>query len=277
MLTIAQITDLHVTTDTDPVNRWRNAERLNLVLKSIHSLKPRPVAIIASGDLVDRGEPEEYAELVEMMRDVEIPIYYGIGNHDRRTPFLNALASQGVKTDPNGFVQYAVDLGAVRVIVCDTLDEASEGGAFCEDRAAWLAATLDEAPDQPTILALHHPPIVSGIRWMDPEPDAPWIRRLAEVIQGRPQIKSILCGHVHRAFNGVLAGHAVAAAPATSIQLTLDLTPVDMLHPDGREMLVEEPPGYALVMAYEGQVNTHVCVAGDYAPAVAYTSPFARS
>ena len=49
-MTIAQITDLHVTTDRDPVNRWRNAERLNHVLKAIHALKPRPVAIIASGD-----------------------------------------------------------------------------------------------------------------------------------------------------------------------------------------------------------------------------------
>jgi 3',5'-cyclic AMP phosphodiesterase CpdA len=165
----------------------------------------------------------------------------------------------------------------LRVIVCDTLDEASEGGAFCEDRAAWLANTLDEAPDQPTVIALHHPPIASGIRWMDPDPQSGWIIRLGDVIRGRDQVKSVICGHVHRAFNGVLAGRAVAAAPATSIQLTLDLTPVDMRHPDGREMLVEEPPGFTVVMAYEGQVNTHVCVAGDYAPAVAYTSPFVRS
>jgi 3',5'-cyclic AMP phosphodiesterase CpdA len=277
LLTIAQITDLHITTDRDPVNRWRNAERLSQVLKSIHALKPRPVAIIASGDLVDRGEPEEYAELVELLKSVEIPIYFGIGNHDRRALFLAALTSQGVRTDPNGFIQYAVDLGGLRLVVCDTLDDASEGGAFCEDRAAWLAATLDEAPLQPTVIALHHPPIASGIRWMDPDPQAGWIARLGDVIRDRDQVKSLLCGHVHRAFNGVLAGRAVAAAPATSIQLTLDLTPVDMHVPDGREMLVEEPPGFTVVMVHEGQVNTHVCVAGDYAPAVAYTSPFIRS
>lgn len=276
MLTIAQITDLHVTTDTDRVNRWRNAERLAQVLKSIHALKPRPVAIIASGDLVDRGEAEEYAELVEVLRQVEIPIYFGVGNHDRRAPMLAALSGKGAQTDPNGFVQYAVDFDGLRVIICDTLDEGSEGGAFCEDRAAWLAATLDAAPDTPTVIALHHPPIASGIRWMDPDPTAGWISRLAETIRSRDQVKSVVCGHVHRAFNGVLAGRAIAAAAATSIQLTLDLTEVDMYVPDGREMLVEEPPGYALIMAHEGQVNTHVCVAGDYAPAVAYTSPFIR-
>lgn len=277
MLTIAQITDLHVTTDADPVNRWRNAERLHHVLKSIHALRPRPVAIIASGDLVDRGEPAEYAELMDLLRHVEIPIYFGVGNHDRRAPMLAALAGKGVQTDPNGFVQYAVDLGDLRVIMCDTLEEGSEGGAFCEARAAWLAETLDAAPDQPTVIALHHPPIVSGIRWMDPDPAADWITRLADTIRGRDQVRTVICGHVHRAFNGMLAGRAIAAAAATSIQLTLDLTEVDMHRPDGREMLIEEPPSFSLVMAYQGQVNTHVCVAGDYAPAVAYTSPFARS
>lgn len=276
-MTIAQITDLHVTTDKDPVNRWRNAERLNNVLKSIHALRPRPVAILASGDLVDRGEPEEYAELLELLRRVEIPIYFGVGNHDRRAPFLAALSARGVKTDPNGFVQYAVDLGDLRIVICDSLDEGHEGGAFCEDRAAWLAKTLDEAPDRPTVVALHHPPIVSGIRWMDPEPDAPWIQRLARVVRGREQVRAIVCGHVHRPFHGILAGRSVAVSPATSIQLTLDLTPVDMHHPDGREILLEEPAGFALIMAHDGQVNTHVCVAGDYAPAAAYTSPFVRS
>ena len=66
-LTIAQITDLHVTTDQDPLNRRRNELRLRQVLRAIHSLRPRPIAILATGDLVDRGEPEEYLELKAVM------------------------------------------------------------------------------------------------------------------------------------------------------------------------------------------------------------------
>jgi hypothetical protein len=48
LLTIAQITDLHVTTEKDPLNQRRNETRLRQVLNTIHSLRPRPVAIIAS-------------------------------------------------------------------------------------------------------------------------------------------------------------------------------------------------------------------------------------
>ena len=246
MLTIAQITDLHITTDKDPLNQRRNEGRLRQVMKAIHALRPRPVAIIASGDLVDRGEVEEYLELKRVLADSEIPIYFALGNHDRREPFLEVFDGPGAQTDANGYVQYAVDFGAMRMVVCDTL-EGENHGEYDEVRAAWLAATLDEAPDRPTAIILHHPPIPSGIRWMDPDPRSPWILRLENVLTGRNQVKVLMCGHIHRAFNGLFAGTMVTATPATSIQLTLDLTDVDMHIPDGREILVEEPPAFALL------------------------------
>lgn len=275
LLTIAQITDLHVTTERDPLNQQRNEDRLRQVMKSIHGLRPRPIAIIASGDLVDRGEAEEYLELQRLMSDSEIPIYFALGNHDNRDAFLSVFSGPGAQTDDNGYVQYAVDFGDMRMVVCDTL-EGPNHGDYDEARAAWLARTLDEAPDRPTAVILHHPPIPSGIQWMDPEPDSPWLSRLEAVLAGRSQVKVLMCGHIHRAFNGVFAGHLVSAAPATSIQLTLDLTDVDMHVPDGREILVEEPPGYALLMSVGPNLTTHMCLAGDYAPAVTYNFPFRK-
>ena len=273
MLTIAQITDLHVTTRRDPLNHVRNEQRLRQVLRSIHALKPRPVAIMASGDLVDNGRPDEYAELKAILDECEIPIWFGMGNHDKREAFLATFAS-GFQLDPDGFVQYAVDFPGLRMIVCDTLEEGHDLCGFTATRAQWLADTLDADRVTPTVIFMHHPPIVSGVRWMDPEPDAPWIGQLAEAIRGRDQIKAVLCGHVHRAFHGLLAGQVVATAPATSIQVTLDLSEVDPGQPDGREILVAEPPGFVLVMTEGGRVTTHTCVAGDYEPAVVFTRPF---
>ena len=46
--------------------------------------------------------------------------------------------------------------------------------------------------------------------------------------------------------------------------------------PDGREILVEEPPGYALLMSDGPNLTTHMCLAGDYAPAVTYNFPFRK-
>lgn len=273
VLTIAQITDLHITSDKDPLNKARHAARLRQVLKAIHERRPRPVAIFASGDLVDRGEPEEYAELQAIFRDVAIPLYLGIGNHDTRAAFRAAFPATPI--DKNGFVQYAADFGDLRAIMCDSLDEGKNGGGFCAPRAAWLRQTLDEAPQTPTIVFLHHPPIASGIQWMDEPPDTAWILRLAETVTGRKQILTLACGHIHRPFHGAFAGQSVSVSPATAIQLTLDLTPVDMRVPDGREILVEEPPGYTLFMWDKGALTTHSCVAG-FPPAVTYDFPFVK-
>jgi 3',5'-cyclic AMP phosphodiesterase CpdA len=273
VLTIAQITDLHVTTPHDRENHARNEERLRVVLRAIHALRPRPVAIMASGDLVDNGDPAEYAELKAILADVEIPIYFAMGNHDRRASFKAAF-DHGFEVDAEGFVQYAVDFEGLRIVVCDTLDEGHDRSGFDAGRARWLAETLDADPTTPTVVFMHHPPILSGVQWMDPEPDAPWIAALAEVLSGRDHVRAVLCGHVHRPFHGLLAGHVVATSPATSIQVTLDLTDIDMRRPDGREILVAEPPGYTLVMADAGRGTTHTCVAGDFAGAVAYTRPF---
>jgi 3',5'-cyclic AMP phosphodiesterase CpdA len=232
------------------------------------------VAIIASGDLTDTGELDSYATFWSILREeTDLPVFPGLGNHDVRAHFVSASAWPAARLD-HGFVQYVVDLpDDVRLVMCDTLEEGLAGGAFCETRARWLSETLDQAPDRPTLVALHHPPVLSGIQWMDPSLDEPWIERLGAALKGRSQVRALICGHLHRAFVSRFAGHVVAVAAATDIQLTLNLTDIDIAVPDGREILVEEPPGYALHMWRGGEVTSHFCLAGPYPSAVAYTHP----
>ena len=131
MLTIAQITDLHITNSKHPLDHVRNATRLRIALKSVYAMKPRPAAILATGDLVDMGQPDEYAALKEILAGSKIPIHFGVGNHDSRPAFRKAFPDTPV--DENGFIQYAVMVDDLRVVMCDTL-EGKEHGGFCEKR-----------------------------------------------------------------------------------------------------------------------------------------------
>jgi 3',5'-cyclic AMP phosphodiesterase CpdA len=290
MKTFAQITDLHITTLDDPYkSKERNDKRLRDVLTTIYNLKPRPVAIIASGDLVDRGEAREYVEFRNLLAEFnQIPIYAGMGNHDLRGAFREIFPDRSplyYETDPNGFIQYEVDFGDIRLVMIDTLDEvvvdgkpkANENGAFCRKRAAWLKRTLDRKSNKPTMIALHHPPVRSGIYWMDAREKYDWQKRLADVVKNRKQVRTMMCGHLHRAYHSSFANQIVSASPATSIQLTLNLTEVDLRVPDGREILVEEPAGFSLHMWDRGELTTHVCVAPAFPSAVQYQFPFLKA
>ena len=278
MLTIAQITDIHICAGQDEARKIRAEARLRQALRAIMALRPRPAAIIASGDLTEAGEVEAYADFWAIVRqETDLPVYPGLGNHDDRANFIIASNWPATELD-QGFLQYAVDLpDGLRLLMCDTLQEGLAGGAFCELRAGWLKRTLSEEPYRPTVIALHHPPIASGVQWMDPEPDEAWIGRLAEALEGQGQVRGLMCGHLHRAFAGRFAGQIVTVAAATDILLTLDLTDIDLDRPDGREILVEEPPGYALHMWRRGEWTTHFCVAGPYPSAVTYRHPFRSS
>lgn len=290
MKTFAQITDLHITTPDNPYGAEvgvRDEKRLREALTAIYALQPRPVAIIASGDLVDRGLPREYEELKRILSDYrEIPIYAGMGNHDLRGPFREAFQNSTLlryESDKNGFIQYEADFDDIRLVMIDTLDEINggtdhnENGAFCNKRAAWLKRTLGRNSKKATILALHHPPIRSGIYWMDERESYDWQPRLASCVKDRKQVRTMVCGHLHRAYHSTFANRTVAASPATSIQLTLNLTPVDLRVPDGRSILVDEPVGFSLHMWDRGELTTHVCVAGGFPSAVQYQFAFQKT
>ena len=109
---------------------------------------------------------------------------------------------------------------------------------------------------------------------MDPDPAADWILRLEAVLAHREQVCAVICGHVHRAFQGMFAGKVVSVSAATSLQLTLNLTPVDRRVADGRQILIGEPPGFALLTWTGGALITHHCVAGDFPDPITYDKPF---
>ena len=240
---VAQITDIHL--GFDPGNPAEfNRKRLDRVIDHLCEMPRPPDLMFATGDLVDMGDVESYRRLRRALEPCPFPVYMAMGNHDIRANFAEVFHETPFT---GGFVQYAVDhAGPIRFLVLDTLEEGRHGGAFCPARAAWLSDALAQEPDRPTVIVLHHPPIETGIGWLTTALNEPWIAWLDAALAGHHQVIGMIAGHVHRWIVTGWRGRPVAVCSSTAPQLALRLEPIDPEEPDGRPMIVADPPAFAL-------------------------------
>jgi 3',5'-cyclic-AMP phosphodiesterase len=179
------------------------------------------------------------------------------GNHDAREPMREAFSGDGYLPS-EGFLNYVIEDYPLRIIGLDTLVPGEGGGVLCSDRLAWIARTLAAAPDQPSLVLMHHPPFMTGIARMD-RLGLGGTAAFAEIIRGHPQVERILCGHLHRPIESRFAGTIAGTAPSTAHQIVLDL------RPDARVSFAFEPAGYQLHYWREGAgVVTHTASIGNW-------------
>lgn len=263
---VAQITDIHLGFEPDTPGEF-NRQRLDRALAALTALDPPPDLLLATGDLVDRGDVDSYRRLREAFAGLPFPVHCALGNHDVRRSFAKVFPEAEMV---DGFLQYVIETGPLRLVVLDTLQEGRHGGAFCERRARWLRETLDAAPERRTLIVLHHPPVEVGIAWMNTHPAEPWVQRLADCLHGRTNVIGLVCGHVHRAIVTRWAGVVVATCPSTAPQVALELRPIDPACADGRPLIVADPPAYALHWWNGRELISHFDTAEDHEVLASY-------
>lgn len=258
---IAQITDIHL--GFEPGNPDElNQRRLDAALRSLCEMVPRPDLLLATGDLADTGDDgDSYARLKLALAGLPFPVHFALGNHDGRDAFRANFPETPM---PGGFLQYAIEDHPLRILVLDTLEEGRHGGNFCEARAGWLRERLAEAPERPTLIVLHHPPIESGHSWMTEDPEAEWVRRLEAIVAAQSNIVAVVAGHLHRPVVTRWAGTILAVCPSTAPQVALDFQPIDPEAPDGRPMIVADSPWFAIHHWDGRRLASHFDTAGAH-------------
>lgn len=211
---LAQISDPHL--GEPPIGGVKPKRSLREVVEAVGAL-PDPVdAILVSGDLAEHGAAEEYALAAEVVGRLGAPIYVLPGNKDDRATMREAFDLPGEGDAP---LDYAADLGPLRLVVIDSTIPGEDRGDFTPAQLEWLEAALAGAPEQPTIVAMHQPPLVTGMADWDGVIMRPADRAaLAAVIERHPQVRAIVGGHLHRIAASSLAGRPVIVAPSTFVQ-----------------------------------------------------------
>lgn len=265
---IAQITDIHIGFDPDERPEEYNRIRFRAVLERLRT-SPNPIdMMVMTGDLTDKGDRESFQKTAALLAELPFPVYAMVGNHDTRDELWGAFPQT---PDNEGFVQYSISHAGLRIVFLDTLELGRHGGAFCEARAEWLSAELAAHRDEPTLIFMHHPPVVAGIDWMDPAPSEGWIQRFAGAIEGHEQILAIHCGHLHRPISTTFRGVPLSVTPSVAPLVAMDLRPIDPDAPDQRDLITTEAPTYAIHRWNGSQLVTHYERVDDWHVLASYT------
>lgn len=257
---IAQISDTHIKTGGRLA--YGVVDTAAMLERCVHHLMhvgPRPDVVIATGDLVDFGKPEEYALLKQLLAPIDVPLYLLAGNHDERAALRDAFPEPEfdyLRQHPD-FVQYTANLGGLRLIALDTVIPRQGGGRMCPERLAWLDDQLSQ-DGSPTIVAMHHPPFLTGIEHMDMQ-GFDGMEAFTEVIARHAHVERVICGHMHRSIHYRLAHTVALTCPSPAHQVALDL------NPGGPDCFIMEPPGYLLHRWVGGTLVTHTCMVGEFA------------
>ena len=138
-----QITDLHITVN--------DRAFLEQDLAQIHQEDgDKAHFIVASGDLTDGGQREEYNTYLGAIAKSKLRVYHAIGNHDDRadkwgTNFMDVL----------GPTYYSFDYGPLHFIVYDGRRKLRTDDT---DQECWMRADLElQASDKPVVIINHYP------------------------------------------------------------------------------------------------------------------------
>jgi len=105
----------------------------------------------------------------------------------------------------------------VRLIAMDTQKRRSRIGTTCSVRLRILEELLEEQPDVPTALFMHHPPFEVPtskfpFQFEDPELADAFLRMIAR----HKQVAHLFCGHMHREFSVKLENCNASVSPSLS-------------------------------------------------------------
>src|SRR4029453_17825226 len=118
---IAQISDMHVKPPGELLyKRIDTTGFLERAVAHVMALDPRPDIVLATGDLVDGGKPEEYELLRRLLAPLAMPVYLIPGNPGARDA-MRAVFPDHAYLPRDGFLHYTIDGLPVRLIALDTL------------------------------------------------------------------------------------------------------------------------------------------------------------
>jgi 3',5'-cyclic AMP phosphodiesterase CpdA len=231
---LVQISDTHI------VERGKllygqadTAHHLAETVSEINAMRPRPDAVLVTGDLVEHPGPITYSHFADLIAPLEVPAFLMPGNHDDPQAMAAYFAGSPMFPTAAPHYQYAIEHFPLRILMLNSHYDDSELPYFGERRMTWLEEALAES-SRPTLVAIHHPPMRTGIEFIDMV-GAQWYAGLGGLLKRHDHVVKVICGHGHVDLQGMLGNIPVQMVGSIAHQLiagrVIDIAPSFANHP----------------------------------------------
>ncbi|MFF3037382.1 phosphodiesterase [Arthrobacter citreus] len=212
---ILHLSDTHLLAGPDPLyGAVDSRAKLISLFERLAEAERKPEAIVFTGDLTDKGEPEAYDELRSIVEPAAehmgAKVIWVMGNHDKREHFKERLLDEAPDMAP---MDRVYEVNGLRIVTLDSTVPGYHHGELSDSQLSWLRSVLRTPAPEGTILALHHPPVPS-VQDLTVLVELRHQRDLAAVLEGS-DVRAVIAGHLHYSTFTTFAGIPVSVASAT--------------------------------------------------------------
>ncbi len=183
-----------------------------------------PDLVVVTGDIADRGRPDEYRRAVEQLGRIPVPANILAGNHDFVVPFEAHLPrrslsmSRTMRVD-NWLFLFADTNYAGRELgddgrLHDKHDRIEARPQFGPQEMAWMTETIEATDAEHVFVWSHHP-----ARELGSFNSAAHDEEAVALVRRHPQIQGFGAGHTHTDSVADVEGRPVFTCPAFTVNL----------------------------------------------------------
>lgn len=189
-LQIVQLTDIHLCDDPSQVLLGVNTDKsFDRVLSHLeHNL---PDLLLLTGDLTQDGGKPSYRRLLHKVQQLGIPAYYLPGNHDDLQAMAEIIPPESLA------INRSVVIEGWHLVLLSSVVPGLVEGKLGSRTLLWLEQSLQQYPELPTLIALHHPVLPLGSPWLDrlglEDSEEFW-----RICGSYLQVKVVIAGHAHQ-------------------------------------------------------------------------------
>lgn len=243
-LRVLQVTDPHLFAEADATFRGlATNDSLSQVLEHYLNSGWAADLVLVTGDLVQDDSRAAYERFCRKLEDLRLPVHCVPGNHDVRPLMMEVLAGWSFAYCDN------FEYGRWLVAGIDSCAEGKAAGTVSPEELGRLGTLLERSLAEHVLVALHHPPLPIGSRWLD-QVGLLNSEEFLRVAAASGKVRAAVFGHVHQEFEGQHASMRILGTPSTCRQFRVQS---DEFAVDGK------PPGYRRLTLYAtGEIETDV-------------------